>query len=79
MIVLIKTIQLSMIFINVFVKMKLIGGWLGWAMVLGSFHCWGVQLLWHIIGQGPAVLAAGEGRVGFFFFFFHLIYRIFLF
>ena len=28
-------------------------------MVLGSFPCRGVLLLWHIVGQGPAVLAAG--------------------
>ena len=32
------------------------GGWLGRAMVLGSFQCWGVLLLWHMVGQGPAVL-----------------------
>ena len=58
------------------------GGWLGRAMVLGSFQCGGVLLLWHIVGQGPAVLAAGAGRVGCFFFFIiiiHLIYPIFLF
>ena len=30
-------------------------------MVLGSFQCRGVLLLWHMVGQGPAVLA---GRVG---------------
>ena len=35
-------------------------------MVLGSFQCWGVLLLLHIVGQVPAVLAAGVGRVGFF-------------
>ena len=39
-------------------------GWLGRAMVLGSFQCQGVLLLWHMVGQGPAVLAAGAGRVG---------------
>ena len=39
-------------------------GWLGRAMVLGSFQCRGVLLLWHIVGQGPAVLAAGAGLVG---------------
>ena len=33
-------------------------------MVLGSFQCRGVLLLWHMVGQGPAVLAAGAGRVG---------------
>ena len=43
------------------------------AMVLGSVQCRGVLLLLHIVGQGPAVLAAGAGRVGyFFFFFFHI-------
>ena len=40
-------------------------GWLGWAMVLGSFQCRGVLLLLHLVGQGPAVLAAGVGRVGY--------------
>ena len=53
-------------------------GWLGRAMVLGSFQCWGVLLLWHMVGQGPAVLAVGAGRVGYFSFF-YLIYPIFLF
>ena len=33
--------------------------WVGQAMVLGSFQCRGVLLLWHIVGQGPAVLTAG--------------------
>ena len=47
-------------------------GWLGWAMVLGSFQCWGVLLLLHIVGQGPAVLAAGAGRVCYIFFIFHI-------
>ena len=51
-------------------------GWLSRAMVLGSFHCRGVLLLWHIVGQEPAVLAvvgqepavlaAGAGRMGLF-------------
>ena len=36
-------------------------------MVLGSLQCRGVQLLLHIAGQGPAVLAAGVGRVGYIF------------
>ena len=34
--------------------------------MLGSFQCRGVLLLWHMVGQGPAVLAAGAGGVGFF-------------
>ena len=36
------------------------------AMVLGSFQCRGVLLLWHMVGQGPAVLATGVERVGYF-------------
>ena len=40
---------------------------MGWAMVLGSFQCRGVLLLLHIVGQGPAVLAAGVGWVGYIF------------
>ena len=48
-------------------------GWLGWAMVLGSFQRRGILLLLHIVGQGPAVLAAGAGLVGYIFFYiFHL-------
>ena len=39
-------------------------------MVLGSFQCWGVLLVWHMVGQGPAVLAAVTGRVGCFCFYF---------
>ena len=56
-------------------------GWLGRTMVLGNFHCRGVLLLWHMVGQGPAVLAAGVGCVGCFYiyFFFHLVFPIFLF
>ena len=46
--------------------------WLGWAMVLGSFQRWGVLLLLHIVGQGPAMLAAGARRVGYRFCIFHL-------
>ena len=51
-------------------------GWLGRAMVLGSFQWRVVLLLWHIVGQGPAaaVLAAGAGRVGCFFFFSYLAF-----
>ena len=41
-------------------------------MVLGSFQCRGVLLLLHAVGQGPAVLAAGAGRVGYIFYIFHL-------
>ena len=33
--------------------------WLDRAMVLGSFQCRGTLLLWHMVGQGPAVLAVG--------------------
>ena len=47
-------------------------GWLGWAMVLGSFQFRGVLLLLHIVGQGPAVLAVGAGGVGYIFCIFHL-------
>ena len=39
----------------------------GRAMVLGSFQCRGVLLRWNLVGQGLAVLAAGAGRVGYFF------------
>ena len=39
-------------------------------MVLGSFQCRGVLLLLHIVGQGPAVLAAGAGRMGYIFYIF---------
>ena len=52
-------------FLKILIKVT---GWLGWAMVLGSFHCRDVLLLLHIVGQGPAVLAAGAGRVGYIFF-----------
>ena len=53
---------------DIFTKMS--SGWLGRAMVLGSFQCQGVLLLWHMIGQGPAVLAACAGRVTIFYIFF---------
>ena len=33
-------------------------------MVMGSFQCRSVLLLWYLVGQEPAVLAAGVGRVG---------------
>ena len=53
------------------VKFYFLGGWAG--MVLGSFQCRGVLLLLHIVEQGPAVLAAGTGWVGYIFFYiFHL-------
>ena len=45
---------------------------LGRAMVLGSFQCWGILLLWYMVGQGPAVLAAGAGWVGYFLFYFFI-------
>ena len=43
----------------------MIGGWLGRAMVLGSYECRSVLLLRHMVVQGPAVLAAGAGKVGY--------------
>ena len=54
---------------NAFTSCKKKNGWLGRAMVLGSFQCRGVLLLRHMVGQGPAVLAAGAGWVGYVFFF----------
>ena len=55
-------------------------GWLGgrWCWVAFSARA-GILLLWHMVGHGPAVLAAGAGRVGCFFYFFHLVYPIFFF
>ena len=53
-----------------------IRGWLGWAMVLGSFQCRGVLLLWHMVGQGPAVLAADVEWVGYVLFLAHLSRRL---
>ena len=53
-------------------KVDILYGWLGWAMVLGSFQCQGILLLLHIVGQEPAVLAAGAGRMNFIFYVFHL-------
>ena len=41
-------------------------------MVLGSFQCWGDLLLLHIVGQGPAVFAAGAGQEGYIFFLFFI-------
>ena len=37
-------------------------------MVQGSFQCRDVLLLLRIVGQGPAVLAACAGQVGYIFF-----------
>ena len=48
-------------------------------MVLGSFQCRGVLLLWHMVGQGPAVLAAGARRVGCFVFFCLFVFFFFCF
>ena len=45
-------------------------------MVLGSFQYRGILLLWHMVGQGPAVLAAGAGWVGYVFFFFFFKSRL---
>ena len=54
-------------------------GWLGRAMVLVGFQCRGILLLWHMVGQGPAVLAAGAVQMGCFFIFSsHLSYLPFL-
>ena len=41
-------------------------------MMLGSFQCRDVLLLFHIVGQGPAVPAAGAGRMGYISLYFHL-------
>ena len=51
-------------------------------MVLSSFQYRSVLLLLQIVGQGPAVLAAGAGRGGgaiyiYIFFFFYLFFFIF--
>ena len=37
--------------------------------MLGSFQCRGVLRLLHVVGQGPVVLAAGSGRVGYIYIF----------
>ena len=47
-------------------------------MVLGSFQCYGILLLWHIVGQRPAVLATGTGQVGCCCFLSHLSYIPFI-
>ena len=41
-------------------------------MVLGSYQCLGVILFLHIVGQGPAVLAADVGWVGYIFYIIHV-------
>ena len=57
----------------------LICGWLSRALVLGSFQCRGVLLLWNIVGQRPAVLAGAAGRVGCYFILFYFIFFFFFF
>ena len=32
-------------------------------MVLGNFQCWGLLLIWIIVGQEPTVLSVGAGGV----------------
>ena len=50
-------------------------GWVGrWCCVTSSP---GVLLFWHMVGQAPAVLAAGAGRVFFFCCFFFLFFCFF--
>ena len=58
---------------------KLLSGWLGRAMVLSSFQCRGVLLLWHMVGQG--LLCLQQVRYGWavFFFFFFFFFLLFLF
>ena len=41
-------------------------------MVLGSFQFRGVLPLWHMVGQGPAVLAEGGGTGGLLFIYFFI-------
>ena len=62
---------------NIYLTITRWFGWLGWAMVLGSFQCRGVLLRWHILGQGPAVLAAGAGRRGYIFIFYFFFFFFF--
>ena len=54
-----KAKSLLIFFKHIMFSTTFFSGWLGWAMVLGSFQCQGVLLLLHIVGQGLAVLAAG--------------------
>ena len=69
-------VELITIFIGLFVEFihfRLLGGWAGRWMVQGGFQCRGELLLLHLVGQRPAVLTAGAGRVVYFFFFFFII------
>ena len=60
------------LFVNLVYATIYPSGWLGWTMVLRSFQFQGILLFLHIVGQGPAVLAAGAGWVDYIFFIFHL-------
>ena len=62
--------EVSHVLVHLLITLLTRNGWLGRAMVLGNFQSRGVQLLWHMVGQGPAVLAAGAGWVVFVLFFF---------
>ena len=61
---------------NSTLKSVQLSGWLGQAMVLGSFQCRGVLLLRHMVRHGPAVLAAGAGWVGYVFYLFFIKSRL---
>ena len=45
-------------------------------MVLGNFQCWGVLLIWIIVGQGPTVPAVGAGGGCLDIFFSHLSFSL---
>ena len=47
-------------------------GWSGEAKVLVNCQCWGVPLVWMIVGQGPIALAVGADGGLFGHFFSHL-------
>ena len=47
------------------------GGWVE-RMCWVNFQCWGVLLVWMIVGQGPIALAVGAGGGMFGHFFSHL-------
>ena len=53
-------------------------GWLGRAMMLGSFQCRGVLLLWHMVGQGLLCLQQERDAWAVFDNYFNLFYPIFL-